>query len=72
MGTYLFLSCPPLLQFCLQSELILIVVLPSPGSCPSLGEDAGLHSLLLVALLLLHLLEEGGGRGNKLISFDLH
>lgn len=56
---YLFLSCPPLLEFCLQVELILIVVSSCPGTGLSLGKKTSLHSLLLVMLLLSHLLEEG-------------
>ena len=56
---YLFFSYPPLLQFCLQVELVLIVVSSCPGTGLSLGKKTSLHGLLLVMLLLSHLLEEG-------------
>ena len=56
---YLFLSYPPLLQFCLQVEFVLIVVSSCPGTGLSLGKKTSLHGLLLVMLLLSHLLEEG-------------
>ena len=70
---YLFLSYPPLLQFCLQLELVVIVVSSCSGTGLSLGKKTSLHCLLLVMLLLSHLLEEGkeetarGGGGGCLV-----
>ena len=57
-GNYLFFSYPPLLQFCLQLELIFIVIPSCPGTGLSFGKKSSLYRLLLVMLLLSHLLGE--------------